>query len=72
MSIKQERFTQVINDWKLNKKLLAEKTGINPYTFKMKLLGTAPQYKFTPEEQERIAAVLRDLAKDIIKITDNR
>lgn len=72
MSKKQERITQVINDWKMNKTLLAQKSGMNPYTFKMKLLDTQPQYRFTEEEQDRIAAVLRDMAKDIIKITDNK
>lgn len=71
MSKKQEWFTQIISDWKLNKKLLAEKAEINPYTFKMKLAGK-PNYHFTEEERERIAQVLRNLATDIARLKNNR
>lgn len=55
----------IVNSWKLNKALLASKIEMNPYTFKMKMLGTNPKYKFTDAETERLSGVLKELAADI-------
>ena len=51
----------LIEDMKINKKYLAELTGINPYTFKMKLAGNNPAYKFTDTEINMIRQSLCEL-----------
>lgn len=52
----------LIDSLKINKKYLAELTGINAYTFKMKLAGNNPAYKFTDTEITMIRQALCELA----------
>lgn len=52
----------LIEDLKINKTYLAELTGINPYTFRMKIAGNNPAYKFTELEVEMINSSLCELA----------
>ena len=64
----QQRLTElltIVNGWKLNKVHLASKAKINAYTFKMKLAGNNPAYKFTDSELDAIEEVLKELAQDI-------
>jgi hypothetical protein len=61
-------YQSLISEWNLNKVLLASKMGMNAYTFKMKLLGTYPQYFFTEAEEQKLIEVLRELAADIEKV----
>lgn len=56
----QELF-DLIEHLKFNKKYLAELTGINSYTFKMKLAGNNPNYKFTDEEITKIEEALCEI-----------
>lgn len=58
---RQELF-DLIENLKLNKKYLAELTGLNPYTFKMKLAGNNPAYKFTDEEVTKIEDALCEIS----------
>lgn len=44
---------------------MASKCGMNAYTFKMKLAGNSPAYKFTDGEIETICGVLKELATEI-------
>ena len=51
----------LIDSLKINKKYLAEITGLNAYTFKMKLAGNNPAYKFTDTEITMIRSALCEL-----------
>ena len=68
---KRSDYQTLISEWNLNKVRLASKMGMNAYTFKMKLLGTYPAYKFTEAEEQRLYEVLRELAADIEKVAGN-
>lgn len=59
---KLQALTDLIESAKINKKYLAELAGINAYTFKMKLSGKNPAYKFTDTEFEMINSCLCELA----------
>lgn len=61
----------LIEGLRLNKKYLAELTGLNPYTFKMKLAGTNPAYKFTEEEINMVKAALCEMAGKLSKYCKN-
>ena len=69
--MKQEQLTasqqvsKLINQWKLNKVLLASKMGMNAYTFKMKIAGNDPKYFFTGEQLDKLKDVLKELASEI-------
>lgn len=54
----------IVKAWKLNKVILSSKMGVSAYTFKMKLLNHHP-YKFTQQDNEKLAQVLRELATEI-------
>ena len=56
---------QIIDGHKLNKAHLASKIGMNNNTFKLKLNNNFPQYKLTEEEQDKLIAVLKEMAEDI-------
>jgi hypothetical protein len=62
---REGRILKVIADWNLNKAMLARKTRMNAYTFKMKLSETATAYKFTKAELDTLEGVLKELAADI-------
>jgi hypothetical protein len=62
---KQQSPQELIKAWNLNKMLFASKMGTNAYTFKMKLLGTYPSYKFTEQEIDKMKEVLKELAAEI-------
>jgi hypothetical protein len=57
----------IMKHWKLHKGLIAAKSGINEYTFGMKLKG-APNYKFTDAELHMITEALLQLSRDIVAI----
>jgi hypothetical protein len=61
----------LIQGLRLNKKLLAELTGINDYTFKMKLAGTNPAYKFTEVEIGMVKGALCEMAGKLSKYCKN-
>ena len=50
--------------WKLNKVVIAQKCGMNEYTFKMKLYGK-PNYSFTDLDYARITIAINELHHDI-------
>lgn len=62
----QSNIINIITKWKLNKNILADKAGINRYTFKMKLLER-PNYAFTEDEIKEITKVLKQLIKELDK-----
>lgn len=41
---------------------------MNAYTFKMKIAGNNPAYKFTDSELQRLKEVLQELSHDIEKV----
>lgn len=41
---------------------------MNAYTFKMKIAGNNPAYKFTESETDRLKEVLNELSHDIEKV----
>jgi flavodoxin len=51
----------LIENMRINKKYLADLTGMNAYTFKMKLKGIYPTYKFTETEIKMIRDSLCEL-----------
>lgn len=61
----------LIESLRLNKKYLAEVTGINAYTFKMKLAGTNPAYKFTDVEITMIKGALCEMRSKLEKYCKN-
>lgn len=66
----QNQFLEIqtlITAWKLNKVTLASKMPMNAYTFKMKIAGNQPTYKFTDTEIDRLKEVLQELSHDIEK-----
>lgn len=68
----QDQFSEIqtlITAWKLNKVTLASKMPMNAYTFKMKIAGNQPTYKFTDAEIERLKEVLQELSHDIEKVS---
>lgn len=62
----------LIEDLKINKKYLAELTGINAYTFKMKLAGNNPAYKFTDLEIDMIKSSLCELSGKLNKFCSKK
>jgi hypothetical protein len=67
----QDHFLEIqtlIAVWKLNKVTLASKMPMNAYTFKMKIAGNQPTYKFTDAEIDRLKEVMQELSHDIEKV----
>jgi len=64
----QTGLLSLITAWKLNKVVLASKMPMNAYTFKMKIAGNNPAYKFTEAETDRLKEVLNELSHDIEKV----
>jgi hypothetical protein len=56
---------ELINQWKLNKELLASKIEMPVGTFKNKLSENQPKYSFTEAEENKLLEVLKDLGQDI-------
>lgn len=56
---------QLIEAHSLNKAHLASKMGMPVGTFKNKLSEMQTAYRFTDQEEERLKAILRDMAADI-------
>ncbi len=61
--------SKLVSKWGLNKAALAKRCRMNPYTFKMKLLPSATNYVFSEDELSRLEQVLRDIAQEIIELT---
>lgn len=60
---------KVIDKWKLNRNLLAEKMGMKKGTFNNKLNPKHPT-QFSEEEIIRLKMILKELCADIEGITD--
>lgn len=58
---------ELIENWKLNKTLLASKMGMSKSFFNNKLMERKP-YSFNDEEIERLKNILIELRNDLEKI----
>ena len=58
------RIKMIIDKWKLNKSLLAEKIGMPKTTFSYTLKGK-PHYRFSPEQFEKLTKVLIRMSDDL-------
>ncbi len=61
----------IVTNWNLNKTFIAEKMGVNAYTFKMKMNGRI-YYNFTEDDLQKLAKVLGDMAADINSVLNKR
>ncbi len=43
---------------------------MSAYTFKMKMLESAPAYKFTDDDIRKLSQVLRNMAQEIIDLSN--
>ncbi len=59
-----QKAIDLVNEWKINKRLLAERMGVNAYTLKMKL-ARKPNYTFTDSDTEALKRVLVELKEEI-------
>lgn len=55
---------EIIDKWKLNRNLLADKMGMPKGTFNNKLSGTHTS-KFTDQELDKLKAILIELRSDL-------
>lgn len=55
---------EIIDKWKINRNLLAEKMGMSKGFFNNKL-SERQKYKFTEEEKERLKQILIELRNDL-------
>ena len=55
----------VIDKWRLNKVVLAQKMNMPHSTFKNKYRETGGKYKFTEAEKKQLDDILLELATDI-------
>lgn len=53
---------ELVESLKINKKYLAELTGMNAYTFKMKLSAKNVHYRFTEEEIQKVKDALCEIS----------
>lgn len=60
---------EIIDKWKINRNLLAEKMGMSKGFFNNKL-SERQKYKFTEEEKERLKQILIEMRNDLEGITD--
>lgn len=58
---------EFIRKWKISGVLIAEKIGMPQGTFNNKFRPNQTVYRFTPEEEDKIKAVLIEMARDIYK-----
>ena len=61
---------EIIDKWRLNRNLLADRIGMPKGTFNNKLNETN-RSKFTDEELEKLKAVLLELRQDLTEIDDD-
>ena len=59
---------QLIEKWKLNHPLIAEKMGMPYGTFSKKISPNQKAYHFTPEEEKKLLQVIKELHNDTKKV----
>jgi hypothetical protein len=60
---------KIINKWKINKSLLADKMGMTNTTFNKKLDSTKPT-EFTDNELIKLKLILRELCGDLEEVIE--
>ncbi|PIY11231.1 MAG: hypothetical protein COZ18_04445 [Flexibacter sp. CG_4_10_14_3_um_filter_32_15] len=62
------KIEQLINKWKINQSLLAEKLGMTKNSFSEKLRNKKSQY-FSDEQKEQIRTIIQELHNDTDSIS---
>ena len=62
------KLEQLIDKWRINQSLLAEKLNITRGIFSQKLRKKDNQY-FTKEQEDKIKEVIKELGKDVDSIS---
>ncbi|PIY10124.1 MAG: hypothetical protein COZ18_06700 [Flexibacter sp. CG_4_10_14_3_um_filter_32_15] len=62
------KLEQLIDKWRINQSLLAEKLNITRGSFSQKLRKKDNQY-FTKEQEDKIKEVIKELGKDVDSIS---